>query len=106
MDERTRIYWELVDTIVRMGYPEEFGRAVADNLRTENTMTRMIRYLHRGRPGSAEEITDEMLAIMEDRERWIRKKTAEHYNEKYNEMLFSGPIGEDDSGPIGEEEDE
>ena len=90
MDERERVYWELVDTIVRMGYPEEFGRAVATNLRTENTMNRMIRYLHRGRPGSAEEIADEMLAIMEDRERWIQKKSAQYYNSRYNEILNYG----------------
>ena len=41
-----------------------------------------------------EMIADEMLAIMEDRERWIRKKTAEYYNGKYNELLWYGFEGE------------
>ena len=68
MDERARIYRELVRAIVRMGYPEEFGIAIAENLRTEKTMGRMIRYLDHAKPRSAEEIADEMLAIMDDRE--------------------------------------
>ena len=90
MDERTRIYKYLVETIVRMGYPEEFGRAIADNLRTEKTMSRMIGYLNHAKPRSAAEIADEMLAIMDDRQRWISKKSAEYYNSKYNELLYYG----------------
>ncbi len=85
MDERMKIARELIDTITRMGYPEDFGIAVAQNLRTEKTMSRMIGYLRNAKPGSAEEIADEMLAIMDDRERWIQKKSAEYYNRKHNE---------------------
>ena len=88
--ERERLAKELVETIVRMGYPEEFGHAIVQNLRTEKTMSRMIGYLKHAKPRSAEEIADEMLAIMEDRKRWIQKKEAEYYNSKYNEMLYFG----------------
>ena len=87
----------LILTITRMGYPESLGEAVAANLRTEKTMNRMIRYLRNASPRSAEEIADEMLAIMEDRNRWIQKKEAEYYNAKYNEMLYNGLGVEDDS---------
>ena len=97
MTERQRIYKELVETIAKMGYPEEFGIVVADHLRTEKTMTRMIGYLHQARPQSAEEIADEMLAIMSDRERWVQKKEAEYYNRKYNELLYYGLDGEEES---------
>ena len=97
MDERTRIYHELIQTITSMGYPESFGIAIADNLRTEKTMSRMIGYLRHAKPRSAEEIADEMLAIIDDRERWIQKKEAEYYNRKYNELLYFG---------LGVEEDE
>lgn len=93
--ERERLAKELVETIVRMGYPEEFGHAIVQNLRTEKTMSRMIGYLKHAKPRSAEEIADEMLAIMEDRKRWIQKKEAEYYNSKYNEMLYFG-LGVDD----------
>ena len=98
--ERERLAKELVETVVRMGYPEEFGHAIVQNLRTEKTMSRMIGYLKQmsrmigylkhAKPRSAEEIADEMLAIMEDRKRWIQKKEAEYYNSKYNEMLYFG----------------
>ena len=50
--------------------------------------------MNQAHPKSADEIADEMLAIMEDRERWIQKKTAEYYNSKYNELLYYG-IGEE-----------
>lgn len=96
MDERERIAQELIDTVVYMGYPAEFGAAIANNLRTEKTMSRMIGYLRNAKPRSAEEIADEMLAIMEDRNRWTRKKEAEYYNAKYNEMLYNGLGVEDD----------
>ena len=96
MDKREQTYRDLVRTIVRMGYPKEYGIVIADNLRTEKTMSRMIGYLNQANPKSANEIADEMLAIMEDRERWIRKKTAEYYNGKYNELLWYG-LGEEES---------
>ena len=89
-------YRDLIETIVRMGYPEELGKAVAKNLGSEKTMRRMTAYLHSARPRSAEEIVDEMLAIMEDRDRWVRKKSAEYYNRKYNELLYYG-LGTDES---------
>ena len=95
MDERSRIFNELVKAIVRMGYPEEFGTLVAKNLGTEKTMSRMIGYLRQARPASAEEIADEMLAIMDDRSRWLRKKETEYYNRKYNEMIYYG-LGDTD----------
>ena len=94
MDKRGQICQELIRTLVRMGYPKEFGAVIADNLRTEKTMSRMIGYLKQANPGSADEIADEMLAIMEDRERWIRKKTAEYYNSTYNELLWYGIEGD------------
>ena len=94
MNKREQIRNDLIKTLIRMGYLEEFGTAIADNLRTEKTMERMIGYLNQAHPKSADEIADEMLAIMEDRERWIKKKTAEYYNSKYNELLYYG-IGRD-----------
>ena len=83
-------YRELIETIVRLGYPEEFGKAVASNLGSEKTMHRMSAYLRSAKPRSAEEIADEMLAIMSDRERWIAKKEAEEANARYNDILNNG----------------
>jgi hypothetical protein len=79
-----------------LGYPENFGISIAKNLRTEKTMSRMIGYLHHAKPRSAEEIADEMLAIMEDRERWIQKKSAQYYNNRYNGILYYGLDGDEE----------
>ena len=78
---------ELMETIVRMGYPEEFGEMIARNLGSEKMMRRMTAYLFSARPRTAEEIADEMLALMSDRERWIAKKESEQANARYNEFL-------------------
>ena len=95
MNERDKTCQELVETIVWMGYPESFGKSIAENLRTEKTMSRMIGYLRHAKPKSAEEIADEMLAIMDDRERWIQKKSAQFYNSRYNEILNYGLEGDE-----------
>ena len=80
---------ELTDIIVSMGFSAELGEAIAANLRTEKPMNRMIGYLLSAQPRTEEDIVDEMLAIMSDRDTWIRKKEAEFYNQKYNEYLNS-----------------
>ena len=87
---REEAYNDLIRTITRMGYPEEFGIAIARNLGSEKMMTRMTAYLNYAKPRSAEEIADEILAIMEDRDRWVKKKEAEYYNSRYNELLNDG----------------
>ncbi len=89
-DYRAVLKSQLVRQIESMGYPAEFGEMIALNLGTEKTMSRMIGYLKNARPRSAEEIADEMMSIMEDRQRWTQKKEAEYYNQKYNELLYYG----------------
>ena len=84
---RREIREKLIKRIKAMGYPESLGTAVADNLRSVKTMDRMLGYLNASHPRSAEEIVDEMLAIMEDRKRWIYKKESEWANARYNEYL-------------------
>ncbi|MEE3357702.1 MAG: hypothetical protein VZR31_06435 [Lachnospiraceae bacterium] len=80
---------DLIQTLRKMGYPESFGLLIAANLRTEKMIGRMIGYLKNAKPKSDAEIADEMLAIMDDRDRWTQKKMSEYYNSKYNEYLNS-----------------
>ena len=49
--------------------------------------TSMIVYLKSVKPRSADEVVDEMLALMSDRDRWVKKKEAEYCNEKNNEWM-------------------
>ena len=95
-NSRKEAYWDLIDTIVQMGYPDQFGKDIAKNLGSEKLIRRMTSYLHYAQPRSAEEIADEMLAIMSDRERWIQKKEAEEANARYNELLNYG-LGNEES---------
>ena len=94
MNEREKICRELVETIVRMGYPESFGESIAENLRTEKTMSRMIGYLRHARPKSAEEIADEMEMPVE-RVREILKISQEP-------VSLETPIGEEEDSHLGD----
>ncbi len=86
--EQTRL--SLIETIKRLGHPEEFGMLIAAELGTEKQMARMISYLVRLKPQSAEEIADEMLSIKEEFERYREKKVIEYYNEKNNLLMRNG----------------
>ena len=96
MGNRDIIRDDLVGIIREMGYPEEFGYLIASELGTEKYMLRMINYLRNAAPQSAEEIADEMLAMVEERRRWADKKANEYYNERLNNMLYNGLFEEHD----------
>ena len=81
---------KLISILVKRGYPEEFGSTIADALKSDKAINRMIAYILDFKPTRAEDIADEMLAIQSDIEKWKQKKTAEYYNVKYNELLNDG----------------
>ena len=78
---------KLISVIRHNGFPEELGIMIADTLKTERAIDRMIAYILQFKPTKAEDIADEMLAIQADNENWKNKKTTEFYNKKYNEWL-------------------
>lgn len=80
----------LITQMQRMGYPYEFAFLIAQELGTERTMGKMSGFLKNAGPVSMEAVADEMVAILEDRQHWIEKKTAEYYNQKYNELMYYG----------------
>lgn len=71
--------------MVAKGYPEEFAKLIARELSTEFTADRMMRYLSRG-PQTLEDIADEMLAILSDRDRIMEKHRLEYNQSKINEL--------------------
>lgn len=89
---------ELMALIEERGFPAELGLLMAEQLSGEKAITRMIGYLRHTGPQRAEDLVDEMLAICEDRDNWVRKKSAEFYQEKYNSYLW------DLKGDSGDEE--
>ena len=96
MDDREAARQELIRATAALGYPEEFGMVMAGELRGPQSMRRMATYL---RQASPEEIVDEMLAIIQLRESWAKKKQAEEANAKYWQMYHNhfGLDEEDDN---------
>ena len=78
---------ELYDIMIKRGYPEEFCNQITKNLNTDWTAGRMIGYLSHYKKLPLEEIVDEMLAILSDRNRIMQKHELEATNAKWNEYL-------------------
>lgn len=75
---------QLYNIMLRLGYPEEFADIVTKNLNTDFTASRMIGYLCHYSDLPPEEIADEMLAILSDRNRIMQKKELESNNAEWN----------------------
>lgn len=91
MNERER----LIRSLARMGYPEQFAAELIKLLQTDYTIHRLNGYLYQAKNPSIEDIVDEALAILEDRDRIIRKKKSEYYNSKINEYMLQHDIEDD-----------
>ena len=86
--EKTR---QLYDKLLAMGYPKEFCSEIAfKNLNTEFTATRMLNYLYRNPKPKIEELVDEMLAIISDRDAIAEKKQMEKAQGVINQMYRNG----------------
>ena len=90
MKPRTPKSMELYDILVKRGYPQEFCEQITLNLKTDWTAQRMIGYLSHYKKLPTEEIVDEMLAIISDRNRIMQKHQLEETNAKWNEFLNNG----------------
>lgn len=81
----------LYKALLSKGLPEQLCLAMVDQyLTTDYTRTRMIGYLYRYEHPSMEEIVDEMLAILSDRDALVQKKIMEENQAKINEIYARG----------------
>lgn len=87
MKSRTEKSMELYEIMLRRGYPESFCDQITKNLNTDWTAQRMIGYLSHYKKLPMEEVVDEMLAILSDRNRIMQKKELESTNAKWNGYL-------------------
>ena len=86
--ERTN---ELYKVLLDRGYPKEFCAEIAyRNMNTDYTATRMLGYLYRVSDPRIEDVVDEMLAILSDRDAIIQKKEMEHAQAVINEIYRNG----------------
>ena len=103
MKPRSEMSMELYDMMLDRGYPEEFCDLITKNLNTDFTAGRMIGYLSHYQELPLEEIVDEMLSILADRNRIMQKKELESNNAEWNRILMQ-ELGidteEDDDGDM------
>lgn len=82
---------ELYKVLLDRGYPKEFCAEIAyKNMNTDYTDTRMLGYLYRVSDPRIEDLVDEMLAILSDRDAIIQKKEMEHAQAVINEIYRNG----------------
>ena len=82
---------ELYRLLLEKGYPKEFCAEIAyKNMNTDYTATRMLGYLYRVSDPRIEDLVDEMLAILSDRDQIVRKKELERAQAAINEMYRKG----------------
>ena len=82
---------ELYKVLLDRGYPKEFCAEIAyKNMNTDYTATRMLGYLYRVSDPRIEDLVDEMLAILSDRDAIIQKKEMEHAQAVISEIYRNG----------------
>ena len=82
---------ELYRLLLEKGYPKEFCAEIAcKNMNTDFTAGRMLGYLHRVGNPRIEDLVDEMLAILSDRDEIMRKKEMEHAQAVLNDIYNNG----------------
>lgn len=82
---------ELYKVLLDRGYPKEFCAEIAyKNMNTDYTATRMLGYLYRVTNPRIEDLVDEMLAILCNRDAIIQKKEMEHAQAVINEIYRNG----------------
>ena len=87
---------DLVSALQSLGFPEELGDAIASHLGSPRAIDRMTAYLYNEKPGKAEIVVDEMLAIRSEIDAWREKKKSQEANAAYNELLYYGLGGSND----------
>lgn len=90
MKERTEIGKQLYQMMAERGYQKNLCDLVIRNLNTDYTAIRMIGYLSHYSYLPEEEVVDEMLAILSDRNALVQKKEAEQAQAKINEIYQFG----------------
>ena len=82
---------ELYKVLLDRGYTKEFCAEIAyKNMNTDYTATRMLGYLYRMSNPRIEDLVDEMLAILSDRDAIIQKKEVGHAQAVINEIYRNG----------------
>lgn len=92
---------ELYQLLIEKDYPRELCVEIAYKyMDTDYTATRMLGYLYRVSDPRTEDVIDEMLAILSDREQIIQKKESEQAWVKMNEIYRNGLAREEEDDGV------
>ena len=82
---------ELYQHLISRGYPKELCSEIAyKHMNTDYTATRMLGYLYRITNPRIEDLIDEMLSILSDRDAIIQNKEYEHAQSVINDVYRNG----------------
>lgn len=71
---RTAMSYEVSNCLTEMGFPTEFAYLVGSQMNTDFTARMMLGYLRDAQPKTMEEVADEMLGILELRDKCMQKQ--------------------------------
>lgn len=71
---RTAQSYEVTTRLISMGFPAEFAELIGQQTNTDFTARQMLGYLRDADPHTMEEVADEMLGILEFRDRCQQKQ--------------------------------
>lgn len=77
---------KLYNRLSELGYDRGFCEIISKQMCTDFTADRMLGYLKHMGKIREEDIVDEMLGILSDRDRIIKKHEMEYYQGKINEI--------------------
>lgn len=82
---------ELYNTLISKGYDKELCKEIAyKHMNTDYTAMRMLAYLYRISNPKVEDMIDEMIAILTEREQIIQKKEAQRAQAAVSEIYRNG----------------
>ena len=87
MDSNSKQLYELM---ISKGYQEDFASLVASEMHGEWTSMRMTGYINKAGLRPLEEVADEMLAILSDRDKIVQKHMLENAQASINRMYREG----------------
>lgn len=76
---RTAMSYEVTELIIQLGFPADFAQIVGEQMNTDFTAKQMIGYLKYADPITPESIADEMLGILEFRDKCVQKHITRGY---------------------------
>ena len=77
---------KLYNLMVSKGYPESFALLVASEMHSDFTSKRMTGYIAARELLPLEEVADEMLAILSERDKYVDKRLSQNAQMAINQM--------------------